>query len=206
MVADEIASDHVRVHTERRLDETHFAPIAARPEDELRWDEAAPEDLLLVIDVVEEEIEGAHALLEAALDVVPLLRQDDSRNEVERHDLLQTARILIHRECDPTRLEAEVRRALPARDLLGRKRFQPTCERRIVRPHHSRRGEHLVPERGRIVRRERRALGDHATPANSWSSTISACFVYASRPSAGPPYVPDVGVTSAKSRPVATVM
>jgi hypothetical protein len=46
-----------------------------------------------------------------------------------------------------------------------------------MRSHHTRRGEHLVPEGGRVVRGEGRALGDHATPVNSLSSTISACFV-----------------------------
>ena len=71
-----------------------------------------------MVDVVEKQVERADSLLEPALDALPLLRQDDPRDEIERHDLLESARILIHRERDPASLKAEIGRPLPAGDLL----------------------------------------------------------------------------------------
>src|SRR5687768_7548097 len=155
MVTHEIASDDMRVHAERRLDRTHFATVAVGAEDELGRDETATEDLSVVVDVAEEEVQRAHALLESALDALPLLRQDDPRDEIERHDLLGAARVLIHGERDAARLEAEVRGALSARDLVRGKGFEPPRQRGVVRAHDARRREHLVPELGGIVGRER---------------------------------------------------
>ena len=157
MVAHEVTADDVGVHAERRLDRTDLAAVAAGAEDELGRDEAGSEDLPVVVDVVEEEVERAHALLEPALDAFPLLGQDDPRDEIERHDLLDAARVLVHRERDATRLEAEVRGALPARDLVRGERFQLPRERGVVRAHDAGRREHLVPELAGVVGRERRA-------------------------------------------------
>jgi hypothetical protein len=104
---------------------------------------------------VEEQVERPHALLEAALDALPLLRRDDPWDEIERHDLLDAARVLVHGEGDAAGLEAEVRGALPTRDLLRGERVQLARERGVVGAHDTGRREHLVPERRRVVRRER---------------------------------------------------
>jgi hypothetical protein len=151
VIAHQVAPDDVRVHAERRLDPTDLAAVPRRSEHQLGRDETAREDLLLVVDVMEEQVERANALLEPALDPFPLLGEDDPRDQIEGHDLFEAARILVHRERDPARLEAEIGRPLPPADLLRRECLQTPCQRRVVRPHHSGRGEHLVPERGRVV-------------------------------------------------------
>ena len=87
-VAHEIAAHHVRVHAERHVHAAQLAAIAARTEHELRRQHAGAQDALPVIDVVEEEVERADALLESARDAVPLVWHDHARDEVEGHDLL----------------------------------------------------------------------------------------------------------------------
>ena len=111
-------------------------------------------------------------------------------DEVEGHRLLRTTGVLVHRERDPLRLEGQIGRPLALRDIGRGERRETAGEPRVVRPDLARTGEHLVPESVRRVRRHRALarIGGHATavPVPLSSSMISACFVAASRPWAGP--------------------
>ena len=117
-VAHQVAADHVGVDAAGDLDPAELAAVPTRAEDELRRHEAAAEDLLLVVDVVQEQVERPDPLLEPTLDPPPLLRRDDPRDEIERDDLLEPARILVDGEGDAARLEGQLRRDLAARHVL----------------------------------------------------------------------------------------
>ncbi len=199
-VAHEVAAHDVRVDPERHIDVAELAAVPSRAEHELSRDEVGTQDALLVIDVVQEQVERPDALLEPAFDPRPFLRGHDPRDEIERHRLLGAARILVHREGDPLRLERQLGRTLALLDIRGAERRQAAGEVRVVRPHLAGGREHLVPEFPRRVRGQhaRARAGGHATAAVTPSSSrTSARFVAASRPMAGPLYVPDVGETSA---------
>jgi hypothetical protein len=56
----------------------------AAADDQAPRDDPGPDDLALVVDVVDEAVQRADALREAALDVVPLGRGQDPRDQVER--------------------------------------------------------------------------------------------------------------------------
>ena len=210
-VANEIAAHHVGVHAERHVHAAQLAPIAARAEDELGRQDPGAQDPLSVIDVVEEQVERANALLEAARDAIPFVRDDDARDEVEGHDLLHPLGPLVHREGDPADAERQVGGATTALDLLRAQRRQSPRQRLVVRARRAGRGEHLVPEAAQVVGRERRAWSARreGQRLDAWcahfSSTIHAFFRAVKCP-VTPWKVPLVGVTSAKSRPTATVM
>ena len=89
----------------------------------------------VVIDVVQEQVERAHALLEAALDLAPLVGGDDARHQVERHDLLDAFGALIDGEGDPARLEREIGGALAPLDFGSAQRRQLAGQRRVVVAH-----------------------------------------------------------------------
>ena len=53
-------------------------------DDQLPRHDAVADDLAVVVDVVDEQVERAHALGEPALDHAPLVAGEDARHEVER--------------------------------------------------------------------------------------------------------------------------
>ena len=91
----------MRVDAARGLHSDHLAAEVPRAEDELRRDEAFREDPLLHVEVGEEAVERRDPLLEAVLDVCPLLGRDDPRDEVEREDPVGSLVFAVDREADP---------------------------------------------------------------------------------------------------------
>ena len=56
------------VDAERDVEAVELAPVPRRAEDEVGRNDVGGEDALLVIDVMEEEVRGADALLQPLLD------------------------------------------------------------------------------------------------------------------------------------------
>ena len=69
-------------------------------------------------------LERPNALLQPALDLLPLVGTDQAGNQVERQDFLDAVGILVYGEGDTARLERKIGRLLSARDLLRSK----SCE------------------------------------------------------------------------------
>ena len=74
----------MRVDAARRADAVHDAREVAARDDQPPRHDALADDLARVVDVVDEGVERADALREAALDRDPLLGRDDPRHQVER--------------------------------------------------------------------------------------------------------------------------
>ena len=155
-----------------------------------------------MIEVVQEQVERPDALLQAALDVLPLGRRDQARHQVEGHDLLDALGALVDGEGDATRLERQLGRALATGHLVGPQQRQSAGHHRVVGADVVRRVEHLVPEVAHVVRQrlrnrlvvQQRRVG-HAT-ACAWA-TGQAALEALRRPVAAPVKKPDVGATSA---------
>ena len=96
------------VDVARDVEPDHLAPEVPRAEDELGRHDPGLEDLLVVVDVVEEEVERAEPLLEAALDHLPLVGRHDPRHEVEREDPLGAGIVAVDGEADALRQEERV--------------------------------------------------------------------------------------------------
>src|SRR5207247_275797 len=82
-VADQVGAGNVAPDSERRIETVALLAEGDGGGDHVRRDGAILEDLLLVINVVNEAVERVNALLEAAIDVVPLGSADDARDQVE---------------------------------------------------------------------------------------------------------------------------
>jgi hypothetical protein len=153
VVAHQVAADDMRVDAAWDVEAAHLASIAARAEDQFGRQGAVVDDVLVVIHVVQEEIDGAHALFEAALDRVPLLGAQHARHQVEGHDLLDALGALIQSEGDAARLKRELGGLLAGSDFGWAKGGQQRSEGAVVGSDGASRLEHLVPERRRIVGR-----------------------------------------------------
>ncbi len=86
-----------------------------------------------MVDVMEEQVQRAHALIEATLDFAPLFGGNDARHQVERHDFVDAFRTLVDSERDAARLERQVSRALAAFNLVVAERGQRTRQAGVVR-------------------------------------------------------------------------
>ena len=78
-----------------------IAPVAGRPENQLGRNDPLLEDQPLVINVMNEEVQSADALLEPALDPVPFGGGDQPRDRIERDDPLDALLAAIDGERDP---------------------------------------------------------------------------------------------------------
>ena len=152
VVADHVDARHVRVDAAGRLDADHLAHEVARPEEQLARDLPVADDPLLAVDVVEEEVERAHPLDDAAREPVPLRARDHARDQVEREDPLDPLLLAVDREADPLVHERQLDRVPPLLELLEAEPAELLRERPVVRPRRSGRLEHLVVERARVVR------------------------------------------------------
>jgi len=85
-VADEVAADDVDVAVVGDIDADDLAPEVAGADDEAAGHDAIVQDLLVVVDVVDEAVEGFHALGEAGFDDRPFVRRDEAGDGIEGED------------------------------------------------------------------------------------------------------------------------
>ena len=104
------------------VDAAHLGAVLRVAEDALGGQRPAVEDLLVVVDVVEERVERAHALHEAALEHRPFVGRDDARHEVERNQALGAAVLAVDRERDADAVERAIGLLALLRDAGGRRR------------------------------------------------------------------------------------
>src|SRR6267142_45122 len=115
----------------------HYRPLVATLES---FTQAA----LVLVDVVDEEVQGPHALDEPGLDLVPLPGRNDPGHEVEREDALDAVLLAIHGEGDALVHQRELLQALAAVDLGLGEGLQRGHQWPVVRPGGGRAIERLV--------------------------------------------------------------
>ena len=83
-VADDVDAGNVDADAAGGLEAVHLAVEVGAGGDELARDDAVGHHGHLVVDVVEERLEGADALRHAAFQHVPLVGRDDPGHDVQR--------------------------------------------------------------------------------------------------------------------------
>ena len=132
--------------------ETHARlPEARRGAQDLGRDDAVLDDPLLVIDVVNEEVERADALLQAALDEAPFRRRDNPRHEIERKDPLGSGVVAVDAEGNAHVQERAFRRLLATKEFAVGQSFDELAERARRRPRLAVGVEHLIEETAGFV-------------------------------------------------------
>ena len=107
------------------LDAAHLAPVVPAAVDEFRRHDAFREDASLVVDVLQEQIDGRQTLRESAFERVPLAARDDPREQIEREDPLGALIVSVDGEGDALREERAVgfELTLPQFILRGDEQF-----------------------------------------------------------------------------------
>ncbi len=137
----------------------HLAAVVRAAVDQLARDDAFREDLALVVDVLQEQVEGEQALRQAALDDAPLGAGDDARQDVVGEDPLGAFVVAVDREGDALVQEGTVG-GLLAVPPLGGGQLEEAIEKQAVGvPRHVAGREHLVERGVELVVREQGCRG-----------------------------------------------
>ena len=136
-------ADHA-VDTVRRRQPMCGLQVQRIAEDLVGGDDSGAEDLLLAIDVIEEAVEGGHALGAALGEIVPLAARQDARDHIERDQALGSARIAVNGEGDALAPEQSGGFVAPAGQDRSRHLVQPTVKLAVGRPDPSAVGGHLI--------------------------------------------------------------
>ena len=117
--AHDVDTRDVGVDATGHIHALHLAPILRVPENAVLRQDSCLQDGVIVIDVVQEQVQRTHALLEALLQRAPLRRRNDARNDVERDEALGAAILTVNRKSDAHPMERAFRFIALLRDLCG---------------------------------------------------------------------------------------
>src|SRR5947209_20225703 len=115
-------------HPPGRVEALALGEVPAGAADDLPGHDSVGHDLLVVVDVVAEGVEGGHPLFQAALDDPPVLRFDDPWHEVERKDALGGTLGSVDVERDPEVQQRRLGGLLPAQQLAPGEVLDPLDE------------------------------------------------------------------------------
>ncbi len=140
-------------------DATHLAAVVAAAVDQFRRHHAFGEDSTLVVDVLEEQVDGGQPLSQTPLERVPLTTRDDPGQQIEREDPFSALIVSVDGERDALGEERAIGLELALTQLLRRLNEQFLDQGTVVRPCPPVGVEHLVVRRVEAVLREQRPGG-----------------------------------------------
>jgi hypothetical protein len=156
--------------------------------DDMLGDDAVLQDSAIVIDVVQEEIEGFDPLFQTAFDRGPFVAVNDAGDNVEGEDSLGAVLVPVNREGDPHLEKGFLGRRLPAKEFSFRERFNPLQQNAGGRPSRAGLGvgrtllKHFIPEPVGLV-----SIESHGSvPSVEMGSTVGAIFAPSCRWKLGP--------------------
>ena len=98
--AHDVGADDMGIDAARRAEADHLRQEGVVLLDQFARNAAGPDDLLLVVDVVEEGVERDDPLLDALGQLAPFAAGNDARDEVEGDELFGGVRVSVDREGD----------------------------------------------------------------------------------------------------------
>ena len=123
--AHDVDSGDVGIDPARHPHPQHLGPERVVGEHQFRRNQAGAQDFLVVVDVVEEGVEGVDALDHPGFDDRPFVGRDDPRHDVERDQALDAAFLAVDVEGDADGAEQRVRLIVALLQDLLRHRMQP---------------------------------------------------------------------------------
>ncbi len=141
---DQVDAGDVGVDATGHVDALHLAPVLRIGKHPLRRHDAGLEDRLLVVDVAQECVQCLHALLQAAVEHLPLVRGNDPRHDVERNQALRSGILAVDRKGYPDAVEGPLGLLALLGDPVGGGALEPPRERLIRRSDSPVRGPHFI--------------------------------------------------------------
>ena len=130
--AEQVGADHRNVDVARHLHAAHLAAKVLAAIDQVARDDAVVEDFGFGVDIAEEEIERGDALGEAALDAVPLLRGDETRQQIVGEDALGAFFAAVDGEGDALGEKRQIGGLLAALQFFGGQTGQRLGQRAVM--------------------------------------------------------------------------
>jgi outer membrane lipoprotein-sorting protein len=146
LVADEVGAADMDVDIAGDVHAEHLAAEHFGAVDQFGRNDAASEDVLLVVDVLAEEIEGGDALDEAAFDGFPFGGWDDAGDEVEGEYFLDATGVAVDGESDALVAEGDVGHTPAALDGLLAEGLESGGDGLVMGAWFAGRREHLVED------------------------------------------------------------
>ena len=156
---NEVGAAHGDVGAVRHLHPPHLDPVVLVPVHQLGRDDAVPDDVALVVDVMEEQVQRPQPLFEAAGHLVPRVAAHEAGQAVNRKDALDGLLVAIDREGDPLVEEGPGDPLLDLPEVVRRGLADGLEEIRAVGPGHAVPLEHLVVERRAVPVLAKRRTG-----------------------------------------------
>ena len=128
----------------RTENDAHLAAEVLTAINHVARDHAVVQDAALVIDVLEEQIQGRDTLRQAALNARPFLLGEDARQRIVGEDALGALLAAVDGEGDSLMQEGKIGDLLAAAQLARLQAQNAAIQPVIVRTHHPVRGDHLV--------------------------------------------------------------
>ena len=123
----EVLAGDVRVDARGRRHAVHLGEVSPRGVDELLRDHAVADDALVGVDVAQEGVERAHALLEAGLKTVELVRGDESGDGVVGEEPVMVGPVAIDAKAHAVARELSVDGLLPLHEVVGEPAGRRLC-------------------------------------------------------------------------------
>jgi hypothetical protein len=158
-VANEVAATDVGPDAARRIDADALAAEVRGSGDQLGGDHSGADRPLLVVDVVDEQVEGVEPLDEPGLDQVPLLGRHDPGDDVEGPRPVHPGTPLVDGEGDPDGPHLTIGRRLALGEGLGAEVGKAAPQGLRRRSGHSSGADQLVVEVAGIVGRPGHRFG-----------------------------------------------
>ena len=143
-VPHEVRSDDVRVHSAWEGEAGHDRRVEGVPVDSASRDDALLDDLAVMVDIVEEQVEGLRSLGKSAADLLPLGRGDDSRKRIKGNKALRSLAVAVNVESNADAVEQKIRSLHSLLDRLLGHAVEPLAVALVRRPAGTVIAHHLI--------------------------------------------------------------
>ena len=151
LVADDVGAADMHIGAVRRIEADHRLAVGRVAQHQFARHDAVLQDLPVVIDVVQEQVQRAHALDDAGFQRAPFLRGDHARDQVERQDAVDRGGVGIDGEGDAALQQVALGIGGAAAQCLDRQMAQPFAQQRQRGMGRLARPQHLAEQAARIV-------------------------------------------------------
>ncbi len=155
---------------QRRREAAALLAEVDRTLDQLGWHHAVADDGLIVVEVVNEQVERAHSLLQTGRDPVPFALRNHARDQIERHRAVDAGVFEIDPEGDAGDQRGHLAGRLALVKFVAVERFEVFPQRPRRRARAPGGGNQLVVERAGLV-----VLEIHAFYATGFGERCKSC-------------------------------
>ncbi len=169
LIAHQIDAADIDIGAMGQVDADHLGPVVRIVQDQLGRHDAGLEDALLVVEVLEEQIEGGHPLHQPGFQRRPVLGRDQARDHVERQDPVDHVALRVDREGDAEIVELALGSMGTPPQGRQAQLVEPSAHRRGMRQGPAGQAEQLAVEAAGVVALEQTAavVGDAGHPPGS---------------------------------------